>query len=88
MLYMLLISWFLSYPSHFRYLSLSSSQARRGPRVGLDIETGKAIIPESAGILDNYCVKKQFIHLGTMMATNLLLVDEVMRAGKKMGGKE
>lgn len=45
-------------------------------------------MPEKVGVVDNYCVKKQFIALGTILATNLILVDEVMRAGKKMGGKE
>jgi T-complex protein 1 subunit zeta len=63
-------------------------ETRKGTKAGVDLETGKAVLPEQAGIYDNYCVKRQFIHLGTMMATNLLLVDEVMRAGKKMNGKE
>ena len=30
-------------------------------------------------------MKRQYIHLSTALATQLLLVDEVMRAGKKMG---
>lgn len=54
-----------------------------GPQqaVGLDIKTGEAIIPIDAGILDNYRVKKQLLHSCTVIATNLLLVDEIMRAG-------
>jgi len=63
-------------------------ETRKGTKAGVDLETGKALLPESAGIYDNYCVKRQVIHLGTMMATNLLLVDEVMRAGRKMAGKD
>ena len=49
--------------------------------VGVDINTGDAQIPTDAGILDNYRVKRQFIQSGTAIASNLLLVDEVMRAG-------
>jgi hypothetical protein len=30
-------------------------------------------------------VKRQFLHLGSLMAIKLLLVDEVIRAGRKMG---
>jgi len=56
--------------------------------VGLDVDTGKACLPMTAGIFDNYRVKKQFLHLGSLIAVKLLLVDEVMRAGRKMGKSE
>ena len=49
--------------------------------VGLDINTGDAQIPTDSGIVDNYRVKRQFIQSATAIASNLLLVDEVMRAG-------
>ncbi|CAL1536783.1 unnamed protein product [Lymnaea stagnalis] len=49
--------------------------------VGLDIKTGEAMIPINEGILDNYNVKRQLLHSCTVIATNLLLVDEIMRAG-------
>ncbi|KAL5015966.1 hypothetical protein ScPMuIL_005555 [Solemya velum] len=49
--------------------------------VGLDIKTGEAIVPVDLGILDNYRVKKQLLHSCNVIATNLLLVDEIMRAG-------
>uniref|UniRef100_A0A646QE49 Tcomplex1z n=1 Tax=Hemiscolopendra marginata TaxID=943146 RepID=A0A646QE49_9MYRI len=52
-----------------------------GQSVGLDITTGEALVPFDAGILDNYCVKQQMIHSCTVIASNLLLVDEIMRAG-------
>lgn len=52
-----------------------------GQAVGLDIKTGEALIPLDAGIVDNYRVKKQLLHSCTVIATNLLLVDEIMRAG-------
>lgn len=51
------------------------------PAVGLDIKTGEAIVPLDVGILDNYRVKRQLLHSSTVIATNLLLVDEIMRAG-------
>jgi len=55
-----------------------------GRRVGIDIETGKTLLPEKQGIWDNVNVKRQFISLGSLIAMKLMLVDEVMRAGKKM----
>lgn len=62
-------------------------ESEDGTVVGLDVETGKVLMPDKCGIWDNYRVKKQFLHLGSLIAIKLLLVDEVMRAGRKMGGK-
>jgi T-complex protein 1 subunit zeta len=56
-----------------------------GTVCGLDVDTGKPLLPKEVGLWDNYCVKKQFLHLGSLMAIKLLLVDECMRAGRKMG---
>ncbi|KAL6257945.1 hypothetical protein P5V15_011543 [Pogonomyrmex californicus] len=52
-----------------------------GEPVGLDLSTGEALKPADAGIYDNYNVKKQIINSCTIIASNLLLVDEIMRAG-------
>lgn len=49
--------------------------------VGLDLATGEPSKPVDLGIYDNYIVKKQIINSCTVIATNLLLVDEIMRAG-------
>nr|QBH73703.1 chaperonin [Encarsia formosa] len=49
--------------------------------VGLDISSGEALNPKEFGIYDNYIVKKQIINSCTVIASNLLLVDEIMRAG-------
>jgi len=49
--------------------------------IGLDLTSGEPIIPKDAGIYDNYIVKKQIIHSCSVIASNLLLVDEIMRAG-------
>ena len=53
--------------------------------VGLSCSTGEAILPDEEGIWDNVRVKRQSLHLCTVLANQLLLVDEVMRAGKQMG---
>mmetsp|Transcript_385 Transcript_385/g.744 ORF Transcript_385/g.744 Transcript_385/m.744 type:complete len:567 (-) Transcript_385:204-1904(-) len=53
--------------------------------VGLDCQSGEPIIPADEGIWDNVRVKRQCLHLSTVLASQLLLVDEVMRAGKQMG---
>jgi len=53
--------------------------------VGLDVTTGDCMLPAQEGVWDNYRVKRQSLHLSTILATQLLLVDEVMRAGKQMG---
>merc|ERR1719300_197416 len=49
--------------------------------VGVDCDSGEAIIPQDKGIYDNYRVKRQMINSCTVIASNLLLVDEIMRAG-------
>lgn len=59
---------------HDAYVASKSS-------VGLDLKTGGALLPLEHGIIDNYRVKRQIIHSATIIASNLLLVDEIMRAG-------
>ncbi|XP_077606020.1 T-complex protein 1 subunit zeta-2 isoform X4 [Crocuta crocuta] len=49
--------------------------------VGIDLNTGEPMLAADEGIWDNYCVKKQLLHSCTLIATNILLVDEIMRAG-------
>jgi T-complex protein 1 subunit zeta len=48
---------------------------------------GEPCSPVMEGIYDNYCVKKQMLNLTPVLAQQLLLVDEVIRAGRQMGGK-
>lgn len=55
--------------------------------VGLDVNSGKPTSPVVAGVWDNFIVKKQFVQLSTVIASQLLLVDELMRAGRRMGKK-
>lgn len=49
--------------------------------IGLDLSTGEPMKPTDLGIYDNYVVKKQILNSCTVIASNLLLVDEIMRAG-------
>merc|ERR1712111_173684 len=56
-------------------------EARDGASVGMDCDTGEACIPRDKGIYDNYRVKRQMVNSCTVIASNLLLVDEIMRAG-------
>jgi T-complex protein 1 subunit zeta len=49
--------------------------------IGLDLSTGEPMKPIDLGVYDNYIVKKQIINSCTVIASNLLLVDEVLRAG-------
>jgi T-complex protein 1 subunit zeta len=59
-------------------------EAERGGVVGFDIATGEPLDPALAGIYDNYNVKRQVILSAPVIASQLLLVDEVMRAGINM----
>jgi|TARA_B100000780_G_C21094309_1_gene441202 T-complex protein 1 subunit zeta len=66
-------------------IKVQEEHEKTGLAVGIDVHTGEPMLPETLGILDNFIVKRQFLHLSSVLATQLLLVDEVMRAGKKMG---
>lgn len=49
--------------------------------VGVDLDNGDVLLPTQAGIYDIYAAKKQMIDASVVVATNLLLTDEIMRAG-------
>jgi len=55
-------------------------EAKRGA-IGVDLATGGACLPFEMGIVDNYSVKKHIITSSSTIASNLLLVDEIMKAG-------
>jgi T-complex protein 1 subunit zeta len=46
------------------------------------------MLPAEEGVWDNVRVKRQSLYLSTVLANQLLLVDEVMRAGKQMGKQQ
>uniref|UniRef100_A0A0D3EF56 T-complex protein 1 subunit zeta n=5 Tax=Brassicaceae TaxID=3700 RepID=A0A0D3EF56_BRAOL len=61
-----------------------TSEHDKGNVVGLNLQDGEPIDPQLAGIFDNYSVKRQLINSGPVIASQLLLVDEVIRAGRNM----
>lgn len=66
-------------------LKLTDERESSGLSVGLDCDSGEPMIPADQGIWDNVRVKRQCLYLSTVLANQLLLVDEVMKAGKQMG---
>ena len=60
------------------------AEVERGNKVGLDVATGEPLDPALAGIYDNLLVKRQMLHSAPVVAAQLLLVDEVIRAGMNM----
>jgi len=57
-------------------------EIRKGHIVGINVATGGLLDPQENGIWDNYRVKRQILHSSAVLASQLLLVDEVIRAGK------
>merc|ERR1719421_272764 len=68
-------------------LQAQGAHAESKSPVGIDVLTGEPCSPVMEGIYDNYCVKKQMLNLTPVLAQQLLLVDEVIRAGRQMEGK-
>uniref|UniRef100_A0A8C6KZ40 Chaperonin containing TCP1, subunit 6A (zeta 1) n=1 Tax=Nothobranchius furzeri TaxID=105023 RepID=A0A8C6KZ40_NOTFU len=62
-------------------LKLQMEYKESGQLVGVDLSTGEPMVAGEAGVWDNYSVKKQLLHSCTVIASNILLVDEIMRAG-------
>lgn len=58
-------------------------QEKKSP-FGVDLATGEPSPSELTHIWDNYCVKRQFLNIAPILAQQLLLVDEVIRAGRNM----
>lgn len=66
-------------------IKVEEEQERSELPFGLNLSTGEPFLPVSEGVWDSYTVKRQTLSLATILATQLLLVDEVMKAGKSMG---
>uniref|UniRef100_A0A8C6BAC7 Chaperonin containing TCP1 subunit 6A n=1 Tax=Monodon monoceros TaxID=40151 RepID=A0A8C6BAC7_MONMO len=62
-------------------VKVKAEHSESGQLVGVDLNTGEPMVAAEVGVWDNYCVKKQLLHSCTVIATNILLVDEIMRAG-------
>lgn len=68
-------------PQLFSSLIVQEEAQSSGNAVGVDLSSGDPIDPMEEGIVDNYVVTRQLIHSCTAIAGQLLLVDEVLRAG-------
>jgi len=66
---------------HDALIALQQEHAE-GHVVGLDLDTGEPFDPDAEGVYDNYRVKKQSLYLSSALVSQLLLVDEIIRAGK------
>lgn len=64
-------------------LKLNEEREGSDLAVCLDCNSGEPMISAVEGIWDNVRVKRQCLHLATVLANQLLLVDEVMRAGRQ-----
>ncbi|KAG8346213.1 putative TCP 1 cpn60 chaperonin family [Trypanosoma vivax] len=65
----------------------ASREARqRGRWVGLRLDTGDPVDPLASGILDNVVVKKSLLETTGEIVAQLLLVDEIMKAGRRGAG--
>ncbi|KAL7987074.1 hypothetical protein Chor_005993 [Crotalus horridus] len=62
-------------------VKVQAEYAESGQLVGVDLNSGEPMVAGAVGIWDNYSVKKQLLHSSTVIASNILLVDEIMRAG-------
>jgi len=58
----------------------------KGHIVGLDLSTGEPMDPVEEGIWDQYRAIRQILHSSSVVATQILLVDEIMKAGKSQKG--
>merc|ERR550532_2603408 len=65
-----------------KLLAVIAARESQKTAVGVSAATGDPIDPALEGIWDNYIVKKQMLGLAPVLAEQLLLVDEVIRAGK------
>lgn len=71
------------YDAQETVISLAEEHAN-GACVGFDISSGLPNDPHLSGIYDNYIVKRQVLQSAPIIASQLLLVDEVLRAGMNM----
>jgi len=71
------------YDAQETVIALAEEQAN-GVCAGFDISSGLPIDPHLSGVYDNYIVKRQVLQSAPVIASQLLLVDEVLRAGMNM----
>ena len=72
------------YDAQDSMLKLLEEESKGSPKIGIDIHTGEPMDPKAAGIWDNFAVKRQMLDSAAIISSQLLLVDEVIRAGRQM----
>jgi len=72
------------YDAQDSMLKVLEEEEKGSPKIGIDIFTGEPMDPKAAGIWDNYNVKRQMLDSAAVISSQLLLVDEVIKAGRKM----
>ena len=72
------------YDAQDSMLKLQEEEQKGSPKIGFDILTGEPLDPAAAGIWDNFAVKRQMLDSAAIISSQLLLVDEVIRAGRQM----
>lgn len=70
-----------------KVLALLAEYEKTKQPTGIDLMSGEVMSPAAEGIWDNYRVKKQLFNLAPVLAQQLLLVDEIIRAGVVMNKK-
>eukprot|EP01002_Notosolenus_urceolatus_P015904 NODE_904_length_1707_cov_74.579614_g737_i0.p2 GENE.NODE_904_length_1707_cov_74.579614_g737_i0~~NODE_904_length_1707_cov_74.579614_g737_i0.p2 ORF type:complete len:388 (+),score=144.74 NODE_904_length_1707_cov_74.579614_g737_i0:502-1665(+) len=53
----------------------------KGEIAGLDLDSGKPMDPVTVGVYDNFSVKRNMITSAATIASQLLIVDEILKAG-------
>jgi len=69
-----------------KLLKVIAARESKKTAMGVSVATGDPVDPTIEGIWDNFVVKKQMLGLAPVLAEQLLLVDEVIRAGKSNAG--
>lgn len=72
------------YDAQDSMIKLQEAHAAGKSTTGFDIDSGEPVDPRTAGIWDNYRVVRQMLDSSAIISAQLLLVDEVIRAGKQM----
>jgi T-complex protein 1 subunit zeta len=65
-------------------IKVQEAHIEEGKPFGVDVLTGEPLAAAQAHVWDNYIVKRQFLNIAPVLCQQLLLVDEVMRAGRNM----
>ena len=67
-----------------RLFARAQEATSEGKTVGVDINSGEPIDPALIGVWDNWRVKRQMLDSSAVITEQLLLVDEIIRAGKQI----